>query len=335
MTPLKGGNINAIKALKWPQHLRSPNELVQALKLETKLRIIRSPLCSKLVLQFIGGWAHILAHVLNKTHVHNWNVFNQELRLIEGLQADEHTHGQDGHQDKSRRKIRAPLITLSNHISCIDDPVLWGALLPFSYYYFKTDSVRWSAAAVDICFSKPWHSTFFALGKTFPIIRGVGLEQPAMDYASALLRHNEWLHLFPEGRVMRDQDQKMISNRDRGYIFKWGAAKLILDHFKHPGHSIGSEIRILPFYHLGMDKILPIGRPYLPRFGHKMTIYIRSSPINFDSKLLDTILKTRTLSAQVGKSRSNDELMRIKVTNFLEEEMEKLIEPATLLHGVE
>lgn len=336
MTSLKDTRLDPRKTFEWPKHLRTPSELVDAVRLETKLRIIRSPLCSKLVLQFIGGWSYILANVLNRSYIYNWDVFNQELRRIEQIYVERNCSRRNNRESKYNIK-RGPLITLSNHISCIDDPILWGALLPFNYYFTKTDSVRWSAAAIDICFSKPWHSTFFAFGKTFPIIRGIGLEQPAMEFASALLRHNEWLHLFPEGRVMRDHNQQIISNLDRGYIFKWGIAKLLLDHFKSPTRNLtcsdtNSEMRILPLYHIGMDKILPIGRPYIPRIGKKMTIYIRPSAISMDSRLLNSILSTRTLSPQVSKSRSSDEIMRIKLTNYLEEETEKLIEPATRLH---
>ena len=346
------------KQVEWPKHLRTPAELVQALGNKTKLNIIRSPLYSKLVLQFIGSLAYILVHVLNKSRVYNIEVFNEELRRLEkrnqaqscsrSVDDDDEETGQlcqNTNAGDSNQLIKgpqahklAPLITLSNHISCIDDPVLWGNLLPFNYYFTQTEDVRWVGAAVDICFSRPWHSTFFSLGKTFPIVRGAGLNQPAMQYAWALLKHNQWLHLFPEGRVMRDDNQQVISNKDRGYNFKWGISKLILDYFKSSQiagaacdeHS--GVIRILPLYHLGMDKVLPIGRPYIPRFNKNILIYIRPSVIEMNSRLLASILKDQTLSVKAQKSRTDDEISRIKLTNYLEQEMEKLIEPATRLH---
>lgn len=345
MTSIKNTNLYAKKILQWPRHLRTPAELIHALSHKTKLSIIRSPICSKIILQIVGSWAYLMANVFNKTQVFNIETFNQELRRLENqnetnllkLPDSEKIKNQQHQNDAQDVSFtpKAPLITFSNHISCIDDPVLWGALLPFNYYSVKTDSVRWSAAAIDICFSKPWHSTFFSLGKTFPIIRGVGVDQPAMEFACALLKHHQWLHLFPEGKVMRDDNQQKISNLDRGYIFKWGISKLILDYFKKASNSGNpdSQLRILPLYHLGLDDILPIGWPYIPRFNKLITIFLRHSVIEMDSKLLNHILKTRTLSSSQIKSRSDDEIDRIKLTNYLEEEMEKLVEPATRLHN--
>lgn len=342
MTSFKNSNLDtnarAAALASWPKHLKTPTELVKALQDKTRLRIVRSPFCSKLVLQFIGSWAYLLANVLNRSTVHNHDVFNRELRRLEeqNLPTREDHNGTTDAKSLVPTEHMKPLITLSNHISCIDDPVLWAILLPLNYYYTKTDTVRWSAAAVDICFSKPWHSAFFSLGKTFPIIRGVGVDQPAMDFAMALLRHRQWLHLFPEGRVMRNNNQEVISNEERGYKFKWGTAKLILDYFtsKQPRETKpNSEIRILPFYHLGLDKVLPIGWPYIPKFNKDITVYLRPSVIEMNLHMLRDILSQRDLSVAASKSRSNDEIARIKLTNYLEEEVEKLIAPATRAHS--
>lgn len=336
MTSLKSPDLKEAGVLRWPSHLSTPTEVIQNLHNKTKLRLIRSPIYSRLVLQFIGSWSYLLAHVLNKSYVSNIETFNKELRRIE-----EQENGQyDRATEKQRDDIstQGPLLTFSNHISCIDDPILWASLLPLTYYSTNTNSVRWTAAAVEICFSKPWHSALFSLGKTFPIVRGGGLDQPAMDFAAAIMKYNQWLHLFPEGRVMRDDNQQVISNKERGYIFKWGIAKLILDYFRSATREskLDSEntrnIRILPFYHLGLDKILPIGRPYVPRFGKHITIYIRPKVIEMNARLLSEILHGRELSAKTSKSRSNDDIFRIKLTNYLEEELEKLIEPTTILH---
>ena len=69
--------------------------------------------------------------------------------------------------------VRRPLITYSNHSSCLDDPLMWGSLIPLKWQ-FNSDRHRWSGAAEEVCFSKYWHKLFFSLGKTFPIIRGEG-----------------------------------------------------------------------------------------------------------------------------------------------------------------
>lgn len=323
--------------LIWPNQLTSPKELMLGLRNNTKLHLIKSPIYSKIVLQFIGSWSYFLAHCLNRTKISNVEVFKQELRRVE----DQVLSANSEIDQRNVKSKTAPLLTFSNHISCIDDPVLWACLLPLNYYSTHTDIVRWSAAALEICFSKPWHSSFFSLGKTFPIMRGAGLEQPAMDFALGLLRYNQWLHLFPEGKVMRDDHQQKISNEKRGYIFKWGISKLILDYFKDnscnkntPGSN--KTIRILPFYHLGMDDILPIGWPYIPKAGKRISIYIRPSVIEMNSNFLRNTLANRTLAnQQLIKSKSNDDITRIKLTNYLEEEHLKLTEPAEKLHRLD
>lgn len=304
---------------------------MQGLRQKTKLHLMKSPIYSKVILQIVGTWAYLLANVLNKSSIYNKDTLDAELRRIETQVGYPSC---DGHEHVEY----CPLLTYSNHISCIDDPVLWGSLFPFTYYTTNTKAIRWSAAAVEICFSRPWHSSFFSLGKTFPIVRGIGMEQPGMEFAAAILRCNQWLHLFPEGRVMRDDRQQVISNKDRGYIFKWGVAKLILDYFnisqeitQQPDSE--RQLRILPFYHLGLDEVLPIGWPYIPRVGKQLTIFIKPTVIQMNSNSLRDILKDRSLPFSAVKSKSNDEISRIKVTNYLEEEMDRLIEPATKLHS--
>lgn len=321
-------------ALEWPRHLSTPGEVLKALRHRTHLNLIRSPNYSKLVLQFVGSWAYLLAHGLNTTRVQNYDTFRNELSRVEQQQAS----NRERTDCSTLARQCGPLLTYSNHISCIDDPVLWASLLPLTYYTTHTESVRWSAAAVEICFSKPWHSTFFSLGKTFPIIRGHGVSQPAMDFARALMENNQWLHLFPEGRVMRDHQQQKISNKDRGYIFKWGISKLIMDYFRpmpirRHDRDDKQVLRILPFYHLGMDDILPIGWPYIPRVGKQISIFIRPTVIEMNSQLLAEILAERELDDSLQtKQLSSVEIDRIKLTNFLEEELELLVEPANELH---
>lgn len=337
MTSLKNTNIDTKRLLEWPKDLRTPAELMQALKQETRLKLIKSPTCSKIILQIVGSYAYLVAHVFNKTRIYNKETFDQELRRQERQHDAEFPKSLNGDNTQPSIQVKpTPLITYSNHISCLDDPILWGALFPFNYYSTRTDVIRWSAAAVDICFSKPWHSTFFCLGKSFPIVRGIGVDQPAMEFARALLNHNQWLHMFPEGRVMRNNQQEVISNIDRGYIFKWGISKLILDYFKDipmsGAQSRETKLRILPFYHLGLDKVLPIGWPYIPRLNKHITILIRHQVIDLSPMLMKSIMKTHTLSFDQVRTKTEDEQSRIKLTNYLEEEMQKLIDPALELH---
>ncbi|POS73216.1 hypothetical protein DHEL01_v208390 [Diaporthe helianthi] len=82
------------------------------------------------------------------------------------------------------------LITVSNHISVIDDPVIWG-VLPLQMA-FQPWNLRWSLGAHDICFKNKLLSTFFTLGQVLPTHRAVhsqhaGLFQPTMTQAVRLL----------------------------------------------------------------------------------------------------------------------------------------------------
>ena len=69
-------------------------------------------------------------------------------------------------------------------------------------------------------------SQFFLNGKTLPIDRGLGLQQPAMQTAAGLLAGGDWVHLFPEGRV---------GYSGRMQPCKWGVGKLVCDAVTQSG----------------------------------------------------------------------------------------------------
>ncbi|KAG9246702.1 hypothetical protein BJ878DRAFT_436722 [Calycina marina] len=84
------------------------------------------------------------------------------------------------------------LITVSNHVSIVDDPLIWG-VLPFSHA-LNPSNHRWSLGSYDICFKNKGLSTFFSLGQVLPMHRGdysppsqAGLFQSTMTQAIRLL----------------------------------------------------------------------------------------------------------------------------------------------------
>ena len=84
------------------------------------------------------------------------------------------------------------LLTVSNHVSVIDDPLIWGAL-PFSFTAVQGYmNHRWSLASHDICFTNPFLAHFFTLGQTLPTHRQAhsqygGISQPTMTEAVRIL----------------------------------------------------------------------------------------------------------------------------------------------------
>ncbi|XP_022965331.1 N-acylphosphatidylethanolamine synthase isoform X2 [Cucurbita maxima] len=168
----------------------------------------------KMMFMAVGAFAKTVANLLNTTSVRNADTL---LRLVR------------------YRPTGVPLITVSNHMSTLDDPVMWG------FKGFPTSDAtlgRWVLAAEDICFKNAVLSYFFRLGKCIPITRGAGIHQKYMDEALEHLRNGEWLHTFPEGKVT--QEDVPIRR------LKWGTSSLIV---RSPVTPI-----VLPIVHRGFQE---------------------------------------------------------------------------------
>jgi monolysocardiolipin acyltransferase len=203
-----------------------------------------------------------------------------------------------------KRSPNKPLITVSNHYSCSDDPMIWGSSLPLSCFLFpERKSFRWCIGAHDVCFTNKWHSLFFRLGNVSPVVRGAGVYQPVMNEMLDKLNSGHWLHIFPEGRI----------NLEKEFIrLKWGVGRLIADCKETP--------IVLPLYHLGMDSILPNKHPYRPKTG-QITTVVFGKPIYFD-ELVNDLKKKQKTSIEIRK----------QITDIVQDEFYKLKQVAIEFH---
>ncbi|XP_036365845.1 uncharacterized protein LOC115220423 isoform X1 [Octopus sinensis] len=133
---------------------------------------------SKIVLSLVGSTSKLWTDCLN-----SFNIVNKDI-LYDAIE---------------KRPVNQGLVTVSNHYSCIDEPVLWGILK--WRYLIGGRNIRWTLGADNICFTKYWHSLFFSLGRVVPVCRGEGVYQKSLDFVLDQLNAGQWLHMFPEGRV--------------------------------------------------------------------------------------------------------------------------------------
>jgi monolysocardiolipin acyltransferase len=238
-------------------------------KISTQLAVVTAGLTSKLWIEW-----------LNTVQVHNKEALQE---LLENRPKDQ------------------GLLTVSNHKSCLDDPLLWGILK--KRQLIDMDLMRWTSAAEDICFVRPWHTIFFSLGKVFPVVRGDGVYQKGTDFSVEQLDLGKWVHFFPEGKVNMTQEFIRL---------KWGVGRIIADCRRTPV--------VLPIWHVGMDQILPNYKPYIPQIRKKVTILI-GKPLDF----------AKDVEALKLSKKSSQE-MRKFVTNKIQDEMQLLKELAESLH---
>lgn len=165
-------------------------------------------------------------------------------------------------QQVEAREEGRGLITVCNHTSTGDDPFLFCNLLPASFFFREHvhSGNRWSLCAQEMCYRNKLLAAFFQSGKTLPIQRGGGPDQPIMRTVAREVARGHWVHIFPEGRVHYTGELGPL---------RWGVGKLVCD-----ARARGSsDPVVLPFYHSGMGHVMP-KHAVVPRVGHKVHVVV-------------------------------------------------------------
>lgn len=199
----------------------------------------------RVVLQMVGIVSRIFAKTYTRLEVFNTGTLERLLDVVPRQRG---------------------LLTVSNHMSVLDDPFVWGALLPLSFHTMRALDLRWTLGADDVVFRYSWIGKFFRLGQVIPVARGRGLWQAGLDESADLLRKKEWVHIFPEAYVNQSGLLRPL---------RWGAARLIME---------GNCPIVLPIWHIGMERLLPEGSIYLPRPFCRIRVVV-GDPIDFTNLL--------------------------------------------------
>lgn len=162
-----------------------------------------------------------------------------------------------GPQKTWSREDGRGLLSFSNHVSLFDDPLITSNLGTMSYQH-----VRWIAADHKNFFGSNLKGMLYSAGKCVPIIRGGGLIQPGFDFLVDRLRKGDWVHIFPEGGRTRDLLGRLQ------LPLKIGIGKLI-----HEANPV-----VIPFYHYGMQELLPIGKA-IPQKGKQIRLRFGCSEV--------------------------------------------------------
>lgn len=216
-------------------------------------------------------------------------------------------HGREHLETALSRSTGVPLLSMFNHNSCFDDPGLMGGILSVAQLADK-QGMRWGISATEVIFVNRFLSTFWALGKVVPVMRGWGPRQPALDFLIDRLNEGSWVNIFPEAKVNDTQCEER---------YKWGVGRLVAESKKSP--------IILPVYHVGMNRILPNpkageSQPFLIRPGNLVTVCI-GEPI-------DMSVERELLNNE------NPEESWSRITRELEKVMRELEKKTVALHRV-
>ncbi|KAL9642845.1 hypothetical protein ABK040_015816 [Willaertia magna] len=249
----------------------------------------------------IGLWAKFFLNGLNKTTFYGKEKFRQTIvshyesvhNNNEDVEINKKEDKKEDNQFKDNYKLKRGLLTVINHNSMLDEPILMSGLCPLEWFY-KPDMIRYAICARDMCFSNPLFGELFKTVKVMPITRSGGLEQNAMKLIKEKLSNGGWVNIFPEGRIYVDGEI---------HTARRGVGKLIYDCEPTP--------YVYPIYHKGLADILPYDG-IVPRIGKDVTVMFGD-----EIKLEDIIERGR-------KGEIEKDVAYILITKRIEESLREL-----------
>ncbi|KAJ1851690.1 Lyso-phosphatidylcholine acyltransferase [Coemansia sp. RSA 1822] len=217
--------------------------------------------------------------------------------------------------DVLERERNRPIVTVANHESTADDPIIWG-VMP-ARLRWQPDCTRWTLGARELLYKHPLLNGFFALGQTIPTVRGDGIYQLAVEIGLRKLNENKWVHVFPEGKV--NQEAQMLR-------FKWGVGRMIMEAERTP--------IVVPMFFTGTKQIMPLRQKVpVPRPNPlKSTFYMRvGDAVDFAPLVCEWKATRAQLSSE--EAVQLDEQVRISIVDQLWGSVNNLkVESAVKIH---
>ncbi|KAI1004490.1 hypothetical protein K3495_g3722 [Podosphaera aphanis] len=237
------------------------------------------------------------------------------------------------------------LLTVSNHISVVDDPLIWG-VLPFKYA-FNPSNHRWSLGSYDICFQGRLLTAIFSYGQVLPTHRSAysthgGLFQPVISQAIQLLSaqpfslgetsdYSDVRDPFTAGAMTYTTtgsdsfvSPSFYSSRRHSWVhifpegrvhqhhlktlryFKWGVSRLILESEPMP--------EVIPIFIDGNQEVMNEERgfpEFLPRVGKHITVAFGDS---VDGEKVFGDLRRRW--KQLERQNKDDKIKRVRNSHW-------------------
>eukprot|EP01028_Stygiella_incarcerata_P012058 TRINITY_DN724_c0_g1_i1.p1 TRINITY_DN724_c0_g1~~TRINITY_DN724_c0_g1_i1.p1 ORF type:complete len:357 (+),score=79.40 TRINITY_DN724_c0_g1_i1:109-1179(+) len=216
--------------------------------------ILRPPLFTGIGLlsRFLVGWMHPL-HVSGD---------------ISTLHSIWDTQQGGGGDTRSRG-----LLTVSNHVTAVDDPVIVSVLCPLSMHWANAGrAMRWSLCADNRCFCfGPLVDGLMRVLNVLPVWRGRGVHQSGLDEAIQRLSGpppGNWVHYFPEGT--RTKNGKM------GRFRSGGLGRMLMSADPPP--------LVVPIFHQGMETVFRAGLQGICCSRTPVNVHI-GSPMDFSKTI--------------------------------------------------